>query len=291
MQSSRRSGFTLIELLVVIAIIAILAAILFPVFAQAREKARQASCVSNNKQVSLAILQYVQDYDETMPFGGGYYVGQGFPQSLGYAPYNWTCAAGTCGPIFTNWGQGYWFNAIQSYTKNYQIGACPSGAVTSVGGAQGAGAPLPSNVTYTYNGMLASCPLAGIANPAALPVVTEADGKVALKGAVDVEPMLWCGIDGQPCYYKPSCASAQASNGCSSTWYAPFATMGTHGNGQTYAYVDGHVKFRQLSLNVLAPGATNPLTEARHHYNADGTSYSYWVTGYQVYFFRPDNAF
>jgi prepilin-type N-terminal cleavage/methylation domain len=62
----RVAAFTLIELLVVIAIIAILAAILFPVFAQAREKARQASCMSNLKQVGLAMLQYVQDYDETM---------------------------------------------------------------------------------------------------------------------------------------------------------------------------------------------------------------------------------
>src|SRR4051812_45085889 len=62
-----RRGFTLIELLVVIAIIAILAAILFPVFAQAREKARQASCLSNNKQYSAATLMYIQDYDELFP--------------------------------------------------------------------------------------------------------------------------------------------------------------------------------------------------------------------------------
>ena len=62
-----RSGFTLIELLVVIAIIAILAAILFPVFAKAREKAREATCGSNMKQIGLGILQYVQDYDETFP--------------------------------------------------------------------------------------------------------------------------------------------------------------------------------------------------------------------------------
>jgi prepilin-type N-terminal cleavage/methylation domain-containing protein len=62
-------GFTLIELLVVIAIIAILAAILFPVFARAREKARQTSCLSNVKQLTLGILMYAQDYDERLPFG------------------------------------------------------------------------------------------------------------------------------------------------------------------------------------------------------------------------------
>src|SRR5687767_5562099 len=62
------NAFTLIELLVVIAIIAILAAILFPVFAQAREKARQASCMSNIKQLGNAAMMYIQDYDEQMPF-------------------------------------------------------------------------------------------------------------------------------------------------------------------------------------------------------------------------------
>jgi len=63
----KQGGFTLIELLVVIAIIAILAAILFPVFAQAREKARSSSCLSNNKQIALAHSMYAQDYDETLP--------------------------------------------------------------------------------------------------------------------------------------------------------------------------------------------------------------------------------
>jgi prepilin-type N-terminal cleavage/methylation domain-containing protein/prepilin-type processing-associated H-X9-DG protein len=67
--SRHRNGFTLIELLVVIAIIAILAAILFPVFAQAREKARQATCLSNNKQIALGVMMYTQDYDETLPLG------------------------------------------------------------------------------------------------------------------------------------------------------------------------------------------------------------------------------
>src|SRR5687768_9897179 len=77
-QPRRRAGFTLIELLVVIAIIAILAAILFPVFSQAREKARQSACLSNNKQWATAFLMYAQDYDERFPMAFGWYPGVGW---------------------------------------------------------------------------------------------------------------------------------------------------------------------------------------------------------------------
>ncbi len=104
---SRRYGFTLIELLVVIAIIAILAAILFPVFAKAREKARQASCQSNLKQVGLAIAQYMQDYDEKYP-----YAGNGTDD-----PY---VAVNVCG-----W-RGWLSNVVMPYVKNNQLFVCPS---------------------------------------------------------------------------------------------------------------------------------------------------------------------
>src|ERR1700760_1989216 len=92
----RREAFTLIELLVVIAIIAILAAILFPVFAQVREKARQATCASNQKQIGLGILQYVQDNDEIYPFAAGNYPGVGW--LFGYVidvPSDWEAAGPT----------------------------------------------------------------------------------------------------------------------------------------------------------------------------------------------------
>jgi prepilin-type N-terminal cleavage/methylation domain-containing protein/prepilin-type processing-associated H-X9-DG protein len=98
----RRTGFTLIELLVVIAIIAILAAILFPVFAKAREKARQTSCLNNEKQLCLAVLQYAQDYDEILT-----------PYFLYWIPGN------------TNWLKS-WMQLSYPYVKNVQVYACPS---------------------------------------------------------------------------------------------------------------------------------------------------------------------
>ena len=96
----RYSGFTLIELLVVIAIIAILAAILFPVFARARENARRASCMSNMRQIGLGFMQYSQDNDESFPLKGA------------------TGANGKIPPC--------WLHSIQPYVKSYQVYKCPS---------------------------------------------------------------------------------------------------------------------------------------------------------------------
>lgn len=90
----RKSGFTLIELLVVIAIIAILAAILFPVFAKAREKARQTTCASNEKQLGLAIIQYAQDADELFPAGQGGNTNNGWAGEI--YPYVKSIAAYDC---------------------------------------------------------------------------------------------------------------------------------------------------------------------------------------------------
>src|SRR6476661_3585247 len=95
----QKRAFTLIELLVVIAIIALLAAILFPVFARARENARRSSCINNLKQLGLGLQQYTQDYDEMLPAGNS--AANGF------------------------WGQG-WAGAIYPYVKSTQLYKCPN---------------------------------------------------------------------------------------------------------------------------------------------------------------------
>ncbi len=133
-----RRGFTLIELLVVIAIIAILAAILFPVFAKAREKARQTSCLSNVKQLVLGLLMYAQDYDEKFP------------------TYNW--GEGSLGQ--TN--SCTWWGGIYAYVKNGQIYSCPSNGRPGTWGTFGiwlnfAGPPFNAadfNLDYGYSELI-----------------------------------------------------------------------------------------------------------------------------------------
>jgi len=117
-----RKGFTLIELLVVIAIIAILAAILFPVFAKAREQARKTTCINNQKQIGVTVMQYTQDNDEVLPsvaFGGMWGTTQ-----------------------WANYGWGYIWKSMEPYCKNSQIFKCPSS------NAQWQG---PYDLSYGYN--------------------------------------------------------------------------------------------------------------------------------------------
>jgi prepilin-type N-terminal cleavage/methylation domain-containing protein/prepilin-type processing-associated H-X9-DG protein len=116
----KQAGFTLIELLVTIAVISLLAAILFPVFARARENARRSGCMSNLKQLALGIIQYTQDYDERYP------ASLGGPWGGPYTPQN---TPGTPGAKFTINGTAHivsWMDMIFPYVKSVQIFECPS---------------------------------------------------------------------------------------------------------------------------------------------------------------------
>jgi prepilin-type N-terminal cleavage/methylation domain-containing protein/prepilin-type processing-associated H-X9-DG protein len=168
---NRRKGFTLIELLVVIAIIAILAAILFPVFAQARAKARQTTCLSNEKQIGTGLIMYAQDYDETLPGNSG--TSNGHPDEAGYnLPLGWLDPG----------AKRNWAESTVPYIKNLQVFICPESLPrsTSPGGANPAStqyfetaSPPGANTNYFLNGIVNSRPLAVIPTPADIIFVHE----------------------------------------------------------------------------------------------------------------------
>ena len=240
----QKTGFTLIELLVVIAIIAILAAILFPVFAKAREKARQASCASNEKQIGLAILQYVQDNDEAYPAG----------------------APGAAAHVA---GQG-WAGAVSPYTKSTALFKCPDDSTQTTA----AGPP----VSYAMNMFLPNQTLATVVAPALCVMaseVTAVNARIDLvdEGASSTNPTTMsavtsgypvdgCGANcggrdnagagGLDIWSGVTVASGRVTNSAKSN--ALNATGGTYARhdpttasvyfgGTEYLMTDGHVKF------------------------------------------------
>ena len=156
MRGSRR-GFTLIELLVVIAIIAILAAILFPVFARAREKARQTSCLSNLKQLGLGTLMYAQGYDERLP-----HTRRDNPADQTFLFPNGT----------TMGNRIYWYIAIYPYVRNIQLFNCPSHSIRWTGGQT-------NNTPYGYNYEMRGVALASVIFPSETLLIADSVGTAA----------------------------------------------------------------------------------------------------------------
>jgi len=173
----RRRGFTLIELLVVIAIIAILAAILFPVFAQAREKARQTGCISNCKQIGTAVMLYVQDYDEVFPMSDNFaIIIRGSPVQGGYQYWGDAIA-----PYVRNGGQSN-HPTLQGGTGNYgPYQRCPSAQQMWTG--------------YAYNIMLGYYPNGQLGSVSSAP---ERNG-VSLASLTRPADLI-CVLDNQPMY-------------------------------------------------------------------------------------------
>ena len=230
----RAPAFTLIELLVVIAIIAILAAILFPVFARARENARRSSCQSNMKQIGLGIIQYTQDYDEYMPVGNA-----------------------------TNTGRG-WAGPIQPYIKSSQIFQCPSDSSTNSGGAPSANL---YKVSYAYNQNL-SAP-GGQTTPfniAAFNATSLTVNVFEINGGVTtytdgIRPNEVASPAGTGFYGSvPGGTTSFATGNMGGRIYTP-ATEPRHFDGSNFLAVDGHVKWLRgaaVSAGPTAISSTSP---------------------------------
>jgi prepilin-type N-terminal cleavage/methylation domain-containing protein/prepilin-type processing-associated H-X9-DG protein len=215
MRRQSKRGFTLIELLVVIAIIAILAAILFPVFARAREKARQTSCLSNLKQIGLAFMMYVQDYDEMMPMAV-------YPDWQTY----WDTKVDWDGNMI---GDGL----IAPYTRNQQLVECPS--------IKGISADRPY-VGYAYNADYVGASPAEGGRPAALAAIKDPVGTVLV-----VESAIWS-------TYTNELYGNNLLRAPSHPWAGPNVHF-RHNNTANVAYCDGHVKgstamFHQSSFDA-----------------------------------------
>ena len=205
----RRRGFTLIELLVVIAIIAILAAILFPVFAKAREKARQSSCQSNVKQIGVAILQYVQDYDER------------FCPNYIYQ-----------GPGSTN--LTWWDDLVQPYVKNYQLLICPSDTPAAYTYARPTWPGIPNPLLYAYSansngGGSGQYVIAGGGNGGPLAKVQSAANLIIIAESNDIELNT---LNGDVDAFTPNGIGTIAKR---------------HNDGSNWLFCDGHVKWLKRS--------------------------------------------
>ncbi|MEN6333045.1 MAG: DUF1559 domain-containing protein [Phycisphaerales bacterium] len=221
-----RKGFTLIELLVVIAIISILASILFPVFARAREKGRQAACLSNDKQIALGVLQYAQDYDEHLP-------------KFWYQTS--TLASDTV----------YWSHEILPYIRNTQIFTCPSQViapsaadVASLGGMTNA---MLCGTNYGLCGGVRGWNTAGgiagwgtVSNG-----LSNYIGSSSLDRLVDASAMAMIGDIIRPCPDSgrdyPEFCYYDADSGASPL--ADKMMADRHNGGANIAFFDGHAKW------------------------------------------------
>jgi prepilin-type N-terminal cleavage/methylation domain-containing protein/prepilin-type processing-associated H-X9-DG protein len=217
--SMRRRGFTLIELLVVIAIIAILAAILFPVFAKAREKARQTACLSNMKQLGLAWAMYSQDYDE-----------KSVPEYVCYPG-----VPGTSKSRFIRWS-----NRLDPYIKNTMIWQCPSDP-------DPADSYNDANFVGNY-GMDYQWSSFGVGNP---PGCYNAGG--AAIGKVQNPADVGVFADTADCYYPGNANTTMYG------WKPPGynecgAFSNRHNNGANVSYADGHAKW--VNQSGLGPNTT-----------------------------------
>lgn len=242
----KKRAFTLIELLVVIAIIAILAAILFPVFARARENARRSSCLSNLKQIGIATMMYTQDYDESYPY------------ALTLIPTGANTPGGT-------WFGGIWAwqQVLYPYDKSMQIYVCPSGNGAAVSapysGHYGANLSL---IQYGHSSIPAPPPikLASVQAPASTYMFMDA----GVYGMSSTGQVVAATVNNNQ--YLPGTGD-NGTTSCTQTdsFMQSDCQSGRHFGGVNMAFADGHAKW--LKTSVVVAEAKKPAPNLRGAWN------------------------
>lgn len=276
MKTSINRAFTLIELLVVIAIIAILAAILFPVFAQAREKARQTTCASNLRQIGLAIIQYDQDYDELFPPVVSRYCTS---TATVMAPFTWESGGSVNTPCAVGNHPG-WIEAIYPYIKSTGVFICPDDHSDTLtwGATSGSGVMSSYGMNYflgwyptaggsysdywgtgssdpdcTSNSGVAICgdsgyPTAKIARPTDIVLVTEFGQNYNTAGYFDGRRADYAYIPWRSSYFQY--ANPISGNYCDLGSCA-LQVFANHGSLTTnFLFCDGHVKNERVNAQT-----------------------------------------
>ncbi|MDW8052597.1 MAG: DUF1559 domain-containing protein [Armatimonadota bacterium] len=286
---THHSGFTLIELLVVIAIIAVLAAILFPVFSNAREKARQTACLSNAKQLGLAATMYLNDYDETYPLGFGREANTGRWLWNRYhaVPHDWRSSVAISSPLHQAY-QAHWANAMQPYLKSEGIYSCPSAPAQRLQVADYTSPRrTPARVSYTYNGLLHGLSAAAVASASTVPMFWEGRGKAGVEGFALSNPALRCDDPNLPCRYFSCLNGVPANPYPIGVLFNLDGTLWLHNQGAVFVAADGSAKWRRLGAQ-LAPANTDWRVDPYTQYNAQGFPAQYWYDGCNPWLFRPD---
>jgi prepilin-type N-terminal cleavage/methylation domain-containing protein/prepilin-type processing-associated H-X9-DG protein len=220
-QTNKKRAFTLIELLVVIAIIAILAAILFPVFARARENARRASCMSNLKQLGLGMMMYVQDYDETYSPNQ-----QAFPTS----PTTYD----------------YWYQTLQPYIKSTQLFFCPNAPTGNSIGYGNYG--INSNVSADSGQPVVK--MSAIDSPASTYMILDYGQWNTVTSRLG-EVIYGCYIPGIGQILNLATSACPGTGTYTGTFYnflQPDCMSGRHFGGVNMAFADGHVKWLKTEV-------------------------------------------
>ena len=290
-------AFTLIELLVVIAIIAVLAAFLFPVFAQAKLAARKTQDFSNLKQLDLGTAMYVSDHDDLYPLAsprnpdGSYQWGGGWD-------FPWDLRGGQSA-LYYEQNRIHWSNSVQPYVKSLELYRAPD-QQTCFPDVWADQKPewvkKPAASSYAMNGLLEGYSGTAVARPSQLIAFSAPNGGNAIEGTAYASPYLYCFNSNEPCRYIPSrphCDGTKNGEWSSNYWWSsvPLKLRPSFGTGSNVAYADGSAKFRRMFANQ--GGKTDFRTDPFTQYDAQGNATMGWFdTNYcHALLFQPDFEF